>query len=157
MNRTPRKGETPNKHGRLASKSPNSNSKNNLSQSKDLLNQDTYFCHYKNAMYMGSTKIFQRDGRGILLHDDGTSAITSYEKDMLHGYNVLLRPNNSVVSAKNKLVDVAYKREGVLFYGRFNNHEQLDSSATIINYESKEILYTNARKGQIVEKTEERN
>lgn len=124
MKGTPRKGETPAKTGRSISKSPHSTSKPGLSQSKDSLNQDTYFCHYKNAMYMGSTKIFQRDGRGIMLHDDGTSALTSYEKDMLHGYNLLITTNGSLVSAhynKNKLVDVAYKREGVLFYGRFHH------------------------------------
>jgi hypothetical protein len=45
----------------------------------------------------------------------------------------------------------------VLFYGRFNSNEQLDSSATIINYESKEIIYANVRKGQIIERIEERN
>jgi|JI6StandDraft_1071083.scaffolds.fasta_scaffold11543_3 hypothetical protein len=113
MSRTPRKGETPTKLNRPISKSPNSSSKAGLSQSKDPLFQETYFCHYRNAMYMGSTKIFQRDGRGILLHDDGTSALTSYEKDMLHGYNLMVMPDNSLVSAKynkNKLVEVAYKR-----------------------------------------------
>lgn len=80
MKGTPRKVDTASKSIKGHSKSPlkESSSKNSLSQSKDSLSQDPYFCHYRNAMYMGRVKVFQKDGRGILLHDDGTSAITSY-------------------------------------------------------------------------------
>jgi hypothetical protein len=94
MRGTPRKHDTATKNQKTPSKSPlkESSSKNSLSQSKDALSQDPYFCHFRNAMYMGRAKVFQKDGKGILLHDDGTSAITSYEKDMLQGYNLLLTP-----------------------------------------------------------------
>lgn len=72
---------------------------------------------------------------------------------------MLVTPDNSLVSAnyfKNKLVDVAYKRAGVLLYARFAN-EQLDGPATVINYETKEIVHVNSKKGIILEKKAEDN
>lgn len=155
MNRTPRKTETPTKNNRLTSRSPQTGSKASLSQSKDNLTQDTYFCHYKNAMYMGAVKVFQKDGRGIILHDYGSSAITSYDKDMLHGYNLVLSPEGALISVqynKNKLVDIAYKNQRFLFYGRYQN-EQLDGPATLVNYQDRQIVYVNTKKGQVQEKT----
>jgi hypothetical protein len=67
---------------------------------------NVYFCHYKNAMYMGGIKAFKKDGKGILLHDNGISAITSYLNDQLHGHNIFF-VNYSLLSAyfnKNKLM-----------------------------------------------------
>lgn len=72
---------------------------------------------------------------------------------MLHGYNLLLTPDNSLISAnynRNKLVEVVYRTENMLFYARFNSQEQLEGSSTIINYQKKEILYANAKKGAIL-------
>jgi hypothetical protein len=51
----------------------------------DLLFKDVYFCHYQNAMYMGGAKAFEKHGRGLLLHDNGTSAITSYYNNLYDG------------------------------------------------------------------------
>ena len=102
---------------------------------------------------MGRVKAFQKDGRGILLHDDGSSAVTSYDKDMLHGLNLVLTPNDNLISAnysKNKLLDVAYKTEGMLFYGKFNTAEQLDGPAVVVDYSGKQIIHANAKKGQII-------
>jgi hypothetical protein len=47
-----------------------------------------YFCHYKNAMYMGWIKSFKKDGKGILLHDGGLSILSSYFNDQMHGHNI---------------------------------------------------------------------
>lgn len=47
-----------------------------------------YFCHYKNAMYMGGIKSFKKDGKGILIHDCGVSVITNYMNDLMHGHNI---------------------------------------------------------------------
>lgn len=47
-----------------------------------------YFCHYRNAMYMGGVRHFKKDGRGILIHDNGVSLISSYCNDVMHGHNV---------------------------------------------------------------------
>lgn len=70
-----------------------------------------YYCHYKNATYMGGIKAFKKEGRGILLHDDGISAITSYCNDLLHGHNIFL-DNYGLLSAvftKNKLTEAVYR------------------------------------------------
>lgn len=89
---------------------------------------------------MGRVKVFQKDGQGILFHDDGTSAIASYEKDMLHGYNLILTPNDCLISAKynkNRLSEAVYKTQNILFFGRFNSQEQLDGTTTLVKYDSK--------------------
>ncbi len=62
-------------------------------------------------MYMGGIKSFKKDGRGILLHDNGLSVLTSYSNDMMHGHNIFF-DNYGLVSAhysKNKIVDAAYR------------------------------------------------
>lgn len=47
-----------------------------------------YFCHYRNAMYMGGIRSFKKEGRGILLHDNGVSMLGNYLNDALHGHCV---------------------------------------------------------------------
>lgn len=49
---------------------------------------DFYYCHFVNAMYMGGIKSFQKHGRGILIHDDGTCAITNYFNDFRNDHNI---------------------------------------------------------------------
>lgn len=48
-----------------------------------------YFCHYKNAMYMGGMKSFHRNGYGIIIHDNGSSSICSHYHDFKHGHNIV--------------------------------------------------------------------
>lgn len=88
-------------------------SKSKLSQTLPSTQASTalYYCHYKNAMYMGGIKAFKKDGRGILLHDDGISAITSYYNDLLHGHNIFF-DNYGLLSAvynKNRIVEAVYR------------------------------------------------
>ena len=42
-------------------------------------------------MYMGGIKAFQKHGRGIMLYDDGVSAVTSYFNDFKNGHNIYYR------------------------------------------------------------------
>jgi len=66
---------------------------------------ELYYCHYKNAMYMGGIKSYKKEGRGIILHDNGVSMLTSHYNDLLHGHNVLF-DNCCLLSAvfnKNKI------------------------------------------------------
>lgn len=70
-----------------------------------------YYCHYKNAMYMGGIKAFKKDGRGILLHDSGVSVLTSYYNDLMHGHNIFF-DNYTLLSAvfsKNKILEAVYR------------------------------------------------
>jgi hypothetical protein len=48
-----------------------------------------YFCHYKNAMYMGGMKSFEKHGLGILLHDDGYSVVCNHHNDLKHGHQIV--------------------------------------------------------------------
>ena len=78
----------------------NSATKSSLHQntSASQISSNLYFCHFKNAMYMGGIKAFQKNGRGIMLHDNGTNAISSYYNDLLHGHNILFK-NSCFLSA----------------------------------------------------------
>ena len=42
----------------------------------DKLQSDMYYCHYSNGHYMGGINSFKKHGKGIMLLDDGASAIT---------------------------------------------------------------------------------
>jgi hypothetical protein len=61
-------------------------------------NTHEYFCHYKNALYMGGIKSFKKEGRGIILHDSGICLISSYNNDHLHGHNIFFT-KKSLLSA----------------------------------------------------------
>ena len=62
-------------------------SRSPLSRSPNAVNATTTikFCHYKNSMFMGHMRCFEREGKGILLLDSGECAIATYHKDKLHG------------------------------------------------------------------------
>lgn len=70
-----------------------------------------YYCHYRNAMYMGGIKSFKKEGRGILLHDSGLSVLTSYYNDVMHGHNIFIDNYNllSAIYNKNKIVEAVYR------------------------------------------------
>ena len=81
-------------------------SSNLLLNSHSIISSNLYFCHFKNCIYMGGVKAFQKNGQGILLHDNGTNVISSYYNDLLHGHNVFFT-DHRLLSAeynKNKLV-----------------------------------------------------
>ena len=71
-----------------------SKSKNNLTT------KNVYFCHYRNAMYMGQAKNFQKDGLGMLIHDNGTVILSKYHLDMLHEYNLIIFKDGNIASTK---------------------------------------------------------
>ena len=79
-------------------------------------NSTNYFCHYKNAMYMGCIKSFKKDGKGILLHDSGTSVLTNYLNDVMHGHNVFFA-HHCLLSAeytKGRITEAVYRTDGFL-------------------------------------------
>lgn len=55
------------------------------------LNKFRYFCHYNNAVYMGGMNAYKKDGKGIVLHDDGSAAITEHLHDNLSGHTIIFR------------------------------------------------------------------
>jgi hypothetical protein len=103
---------------------------------------------------MGGVKAFQKNGQGILLHDNGTNMISSYYNDLLHGHNVFFT-DHRVLSAeynKNRLIEAVYRTEGFLMYLQYANDGVLDGKCVLVNYLLKNILYCVFRKGQITEK-----
>ena len=57
-------------------------------------------------MYMGGMKTFTKNGYGIIIHDNGGSAICNYYNDLKHGHNIVYYENclMSVLYDKNKVV-----------------------------------------------------
>jgi hypothetical protein len=99
----------------------NSTNPNNLSVST------LYFCHYKNAMYMGGIKSFKKDGKGILIHDCGLSVATSYLNDLMHGHNIFFGQHCllSTEFVKGKMIEAVYRTDGFLGHFHFNGEGQL--------------------------------
>lgn len=92
------------------------------SASSSRVSSTLYNCHYRNAMYMGGIKAFKKEGRGIMLHDNGLSVLTSYYNDILHGHNIFF-DNYSLLSAiynKNKVVEAVYRTEGFMAFLNYN-------------------------------------
>jgi hypothetical protein len=36
-------------------------------------------------MYMGAVKLFEKQGKGLVIHDNGTVALSNYHQDFLDG------------------------------------------------------------------------
>jgi hypothetical protein len=55
---------------------------------------------------MGGMKTFTKNGYGIIIHDNGGSAICNYYNDLKHGHNIVYYENclMSVLYDKNKVV-----------------------------------------------------
>jgi hypothetical protein len=62
-------------------------------------------------MYMGGIKSFKKEGRGIILHDNGICILTSYYNDLLHGHNIYFDRYCllSAIYSKNKIVEAAFR------------------------------------------------
>lgn len=140
-------------------KSPSKKQPLNHSSSSSNISSNLYFCHFKNAMYMGGIKAFQRNGRGILLHDNGTNLLSSYYNDLLHGHNVFFA-NSCFLSAefsKNKLVEGVYRTDGFLLAMCYNSDGQLDGKVTLLNFITRCIFICTFKKGLMVDKKEEKD
>lgn len=108
---------------------------------------------------MGGIKSFQKHGRGIIIHDNGTSAITSYMNDIKHGHNVYYKENCilSIEFNKNKVKECVLRIPNYLLLIRYNKDNKPEGKALLAVYESRSIYYILFRKGIVVEKREERD
>jgi len=43
---------------------------------------------------MGGMSLYKKHGKGILLHDDGSSVVTEYQHDSPTGQNIIFRENS---------------------------------------------------------------
>ena len=80
--------------------------------------------HYSNGLYMGGTINNNRHGVGLILHDNGTSAITNYYQNVLHEHNIFFK-NNCIASInynKGKLEEVVYRTDGFLVNMSYNEN-----------------------------------
>lgn len=108
---------------------------------------------------MGSVDCFQKNGFGIILHDNGSSMLSSCYKDMLHGDNVVYFSNGAGLSAKyfkDKLTEVLYRNNNVMFYARYKNGYP-EGGAILVRWKEEIIEYISYRSGLIYAKSYEEN
>lgn len=94
----------------------------NASPRSKVQQSNVYFCHEKNGMYMGGVNSFQKNGKGIIIHDNGVSAITSYYNDLKHGHNIYFS-ENCLISAefcKNKCKEIVFRIPNYLLFIKYN-------------------------------------
>jgi hypothetical protein len=98
---------------------------------------------------MGGIKAFQKNGIGLLIHDNGTNVISSYYNDLLHGHNIFFT-DHKILSAeyyKNKIVDCVYRTDGFTLFATYNSEGLLDGRCILLNHIKKSILYCIFKKG----------
>ena len=78
---------TPRNHNKGAS--PFKNRTNSPFTKRD----ENIFMHYNNGVYMGGMISYKRNGEGMVLLDDGTSAIINSCYDSLTGHNIFFGSN----------------------------------------------------------------
>lgn len=85
---------------------------------------------------MGGIKAFQKHGRGVMVHDDGTCAITSYFNDFRDGHNVYYRENciMSVLYQKNKVKEAVVRVGAFLLMVRYGKEGKPEGKALLIDY-----------------------
>jgi hypothetical protein len=110
-------------------------------------------------MYMGGIKSFQKNGRGIMIHDDGTSMITSYMNDFRHGHNIYYKTHCvvSVEFGKNKIRECVIRVPEYLLLIRYNKDDRPHGKAVLVVYGTRSIYYVVFRAGGILEKKEEKD
>ena len=114
-----------------------------------------FFCHYNNAIYMGGMDNLQRHGRGILLHDDGSSAVTEYSRDVPVGHNIIFRENSitSVLFISSTHYEIAYKVGRVILKVPFADaSHRAHGNGVLIDYEQRQIYELVFRGGSLVGK-----
>lgn len=85
-------------------------------------------------MYMGQTKNFQKQGLGMIIHDDGTTLLSSYHLDMLHGYNVAIFKDGSTASLKyhkDLIVEAMFKTNDHILFAKYKKGSP-DGSAILL-------------------------
>lgn len=139
----PKRSSTPNSKRPSIAPSPNKQ-----------LESDVYFCHYKNAMYMGGIKAFQKHGKGIMVHDCGASILTSYHHDMRHGHNVVFMENCllSIEYVKNKISECVIRVPQYLQLLNYNKEGQLEGKCILVDYHRRAIYYVLFRKNTMIQK-----
>ena len=116
------------------------------------LSSPLYFCHYRNAMYMGGVKNFRKEGRGILVHDNGLSVVCSHLNDHMHGHNIFFA-QHCLLSAefnKGKVLEAVYRTDGFMAHLFFSPEQQLDGKCKLLNFTSKSITYAIFKKGILI-------
>jgi hypothetical protein len=111
--------------------------------------------HYNNAIYMGGMVSYKRNGSGILLMDEGTSAITEYCYDSLSGQNIYFRENTiiSVIQIKKGSYEVAIRTGCVIIKIPF--YEQGDTpngSGVLIDYQEYKMFHLVYQYGELTKK-----
>lgn len=71
---------------------------------------------------MGGMKSFQKNGKGILIHDNGTSVVCSYYNDFKDGHNILYTENclMSIFYERNRMSECVFRQPDYLLYVKYN-------------------------------------
>jgi hypothetical protein len=87
-------------------------------------------------MYMGGMNSFQKNGLGILIHDNGSSVICTHKNDFKHGHHIIYSENclMSIIYNKNKIIESVMRTAGYMLYIKFNKNNLPDGRAILFNY-----------------------
>lgn len=101
---------------------------------------------------MGAVKNFQKQGAGILIHDNGTTLLSNYHQDMLHGYNVAIFKDGSTASLKyhkDVITEALFKTSENILFIKYRKGSP-DGGAVLLQLKESKILYLNYKMGDLV-------
>ena len=125
--------------------------------SKKVKSLKTYV-HYNNAIYMGGMVSFKRNGGGVLLQDDGTSAIIDSNYDSLTEHSVFFRDNAiaSLLHIRKGNFEIALRTKHFIFRLPFSDvddrGDQPNGNGVLIDFRENKLYHLVYQRGVIVKK-----
>ena len=116
--------------------------------------------HYNNAVYMGGMVSFKRNGEGIVLLDNGISAIIDSNYDSYVGHNVFFRENMivSLLHLKKGNYELALRTSHFIFKVPFYDCQDLpNGNGVLIDYKDQKLYHLVYQRGELIKKIVESN
>lgn len=78
---------------------------------------ERYYCHHSNCIYMGGIDSFNKNGKGILLFDEGSCAITNYIQNRLFGHIIIFHNHSltSMIVDNQSNKDICFRYRHMIF------------------------------------------
>jgi hypothetical protein len=124
------------------------------------LKSDRQYMHYNNAIYMGGMTSFKRNGVGLMLWDDGTSAVIDSCFDSLTSHSLFFRESTivSLLHLRKGSFEVALRTEHLILKLPFYDCEDLpNGNGLLIDYKELKLYHLFFQTGRVTKKIAESN
>lgn len=92
---------------------------------------------------MGGMVSHSKQGKGLLLHDDGSTVVSEYQNDTPSGHNIIFRDNSiaSILFRNGADYEIAYKIDKLIIKIPFNDStHRANGEGYLIDYKDSKIF-----------------